>query len=167
MNLDRDLLLQAEDFAKAHNVSLTVAAEAVHAGRKLDELSADHQKNHPDLSPAQSTAAVIDTPEGADLYAKMHPRSRPKAVKVDPQVLYAARFGLRLALTPRLNEAFDDAGVPTGRHTVLAERVGPNCEKLTEAQIADVALHLLNRWLETQPLGETGIDFFDEGVDKT
>ena len=168
MNLDRDLFLEADDFAKAYNVSITVAAEAVLAGRKLEELSKEHHEAHPDLIFAQAQAAVLDTPEGERLYTKMHPRSKPKAVKVDPQVLYAARFALRHVLSPRLAAAFDDAEQPTGRHKAFADRVGPNLSKVTENQIVDVALHQLclhlERHAEREP-GKTGIQFFDEGDD--
>ena len=162
LNPHHDLFAAAGDFAKAHNVPLTVAAEAVLAERKLEELSNDHHKANPALTPEQAMAAVLDTSEGADLYAKMHPRSKPKAVKADPQALYAARWGLRCALAPRLAVAFDDAGEPTGRDKAFAERVGHDLSKVTETQIVDTALHLLTSWLERQPEGKTGIDWFDE-----
>ena len=164
LNEQHDLFLDAEDFAKSHNVPLTVAAEAVLAGRKLEELSKMHHQAHPDLIFAQAQAAILDTPEGAELYGKMHPRSKPKAVKVCPQALYAARWGLRCVLSSRLDAAFDDAGQPTGRDEGFAQRVGPNLSKVTEAQIVDQALHMLIRSLEgREESGTTGLTWFDEG----
>jgi len=55
-----------------HDVSKQAqAGGADDASTKLDELTKEYMEKHPDVTEAQASAAVMETPEGIDLYTKI------------------------------------------------------------------------------------------------
>lgn len=123
------------DYAREKDIDIEASRAAHEATVRYEELVRECQAAHPELHPAQSEVRVLETPEGAALYALMnpYPNATTKTLRARVVLLEQARQALG-EIMPKTAVVAKDSSIVNCALRVLADSVN---DKSVRAKIED------------------------------